>query len=695
MNTLLIILLILCIVDLYKNKKILSPSFLFNLVFFITLSLYEWHLSNIQQTISTKTEMLLLCCVVSFNLTYILMKKYYDNSKLKTLLDKLETKLFNKTSIAKKIKIAKYISIVIFIIELIYSRGCPLIWKFTGDARTYFEFGIPSLNGAFYGLIICLGAYSLFSKSKDKYIYIIMGILMISRQVILSIFIEGIVYYLLSSKNKINYKKIFLLIVIGFAGFSIVGNFRSGSSAMNNLFRPNAQYKNLPTSIKWVYSYVTFSISNLNNLVNMTDGGVNHGASMLLDFLPTVVAKKVKIEPSYRPYFLISPNFNVSTYLPNIYLDFGITGVIVFNAIISLFGYILYVFTSSKSERSMLLYSVFVHNIILLFFTNMFLHPPIMVQLLYIIIIFGGSKKEIEKKSIINDEKKVSVVIPTYNRAGTIKRSIMSVLKQTYKNIEVIVVDDCSTDNTDEIVRKIKDDRVKYYKLKKNSGACVARNFGIEHSHGDFIAFQDSDDEWYDNKLEIQMNELLNSDCDLVFCSLSRIKEGKKTGKIVPKKLIDCSNNFTKQLLMENCISTQTILARKYVFNEEKFDPTLPRFQDWDLMIRISKKYKIKHVDIPLLNLYIQSDSITKNPKKALTALNIIYDKNKKEIEKDAKIVYSFNVKEANFLFENQDDCKNQLKKILKQKFNIKIFIYYMSCLTRTNKLILKLKKII
>jgi len=96
----------------------------------------------------------------------------------------------------------------------------------------------------------------------------------------------------------------------------------------------------------------------------------------------------------------------------------------------------------------------------------------------------------------------ISVIMPTYNRARTLKRAIDSVLAQTYSDIELIVVDDCSTDNTKDIVDKYSDERLRYVRLKKNSGACVARNVGIEKAKGEYIAFQDSDDYWEKEKIE-------------------------------------------------------------------------------------------------------------------------------------------------------------------------------------------------
>ena len=103
----------------------------------------------------------------------------------------------------------------------------------------------------------------------------------------------------------------------------------------------------------------------------------------------------------------------------------------------------------------------------------------------------------------------ITVIIPTYNRAHLIKDAAYSVLNQSYKNIELIIIDDCSTDDTAEVVKSINDPRLNYHRLEKNSGACIARNKGIELARGDYISFNDSDDKWLENKLEEQLEFLL------------------------------------------------------------------------------------------------------------------------------------------------------------------------------------------
>ncbi|GAH83893.1 unnamed protein product, partial [marine sediment metagenome] len=109
------------------------------------------------------------------------------------------------------------------------------------------------------------------------------------------------------------------------------------------------------------------------------------------------------------------------------------------------------------------------------------------------------------------DNITVSVIIPTYNRADMVGRAIQSVINQTYQDFEIIIIDDASTDNTREVAREFqeREKRIKYFKHEINKGGGAARNTGIKNSKGEYIAFLDSDDEWYPEKLEKQI-EIFN-----------------------------------------------------------------------------------------------------------------------------------------------------------------------------------------
>lgn len=134
----------------------------------------------------------------------------------------------------------------------------------------------------------------------------------------------------------------------------------------------------------------------------------------------------------------------------------------------------------------------------------------------------------------------VSIIMPSYNTAPYIKETIQSVLDQTYQNWELIIVDDCSTDNTDEVVASIKDERIRYLKNEKNSGAAVSRNRALREAKGRWIAFLDSDDLWMPEKLGKQIGFMEKNGYSFSYTNYEEIDiEGKETGVKVtgPRKV--------------------------------------------------------------------------------------------------------------------------------------------------------------
>ncbi|WP_330413227.1 sugar transferase [Dorea formicigenerans] len=134
----------------------------------------------------------------------------------------------------------------------------------------------------------------------------------------------------------------------------------------------------------------------------------------------------------------------------------------------------------------------------------------------------------------------VSVIMPSYNTAPYIEETIQSVLNQTYTNWELIIVDDCSTDNTDEVLETIKDDRIRYFKNEKNSGAAVSRNKALREAKGQWIAYLDSDDLWMPEKLEKQIRFMEENGYIFSYTNYEEIDvDGYKTGVKVtgPKKI--------------------------------------------------------------------------------------------------------------------------------------------------------------
>lgn len=223
----------------------------------------------------------------------------------------------------------------------------------------------------------------------------------------------------------------------------------------------------------------------------------------------------------------------------------------------------------------------------------------------------------------------VSVVIPTHNRAQTIVRSIQSVLAQSFENLEVIVVDDGSTDATENMVTSLADARISYVRHEANQGACAARNTGIAHARADLIAFQDSDDEWARDKLEKQMALIgsLSPKPVVVYCGFIR-REGVRDVYVPGADVIERRGWILDQLLSGNFVSTQTMLVPKECFDKVGgFLPELKRLQDWELAIRLAGSYEFELVDEPLVTAYATAGSITDDTLALVGAIEMILDR--------------------------------------------------------------------
>ena len=195
---------------------------------------------------------------------------------------------------------------------------------------------------------------------------------------------------------------------------------------------------------------------------------------------------------------------------------------------------------------------------------------------------------------------KVSVIIPTYNRASYICETIDSVLDQTFTDYEIIVVDDGSTDNTKEIVSlhiEKYSKKIRYF-YQENRGEAGARNTGIKESKGEYIAFLDSDDIWHREKLEKQIKALEGSDVSLVYCSMYIIKDGYVNYK--KRKPSSPALNFHDLLLGGKSIPMTGLVKKNDLDKVGLFDESIKLACDYDMWLRFSMKYKIKFMNEPL-----------------------------------------------------------------------------------------------
>ena len=219
----------------------------------------------------------------------------------------------------------------------------------------------------------------------------------------------------------------------------------------------------------------------------------------------------------------------------------------------------------------------------------------------------------------------VSVVIPTYNRSKIVRRAIMSVLNQTYRNLECIVVDDASGDDTENVVLSIPDDRLKFIKHEKNKGASATRNTGFKICRGRMIALQDSDDEWLLTKLDKQVKLLssLPEIYGMVYCW----QDYYNNDRLIHEHHKTCEGNIFPEVLADILTGgAQTLLFRKSVLDKVKgFDETLSNGEDdQDFIRRICKNYHIGYVPEVLVKVYVDHDSCGR-------ISDLSSDKNKKE----------------------------------------------------------------
>jgi len=210
----------------------------------------------------------------------------------------------------------------------------------------------------------------------------------------------------------------------------------------------------------------------------------------------------------------------------------------------------------------------------------------------------------------------ISVIIPTYNRANFLERAIDSVLSQTRKVDECIIVDDGSSDNSSLILQKYQSN-VGVIRLDKNRGVSHARNVGMEMASGNWIALLDSDDEWKANKLERQL-EAIHKKPDTVFCHTEEIwiRNGKRVNQMKKHQKF---GGFIFDKSLERClISPSSVLFRKSLLEEiGYFDPTFPICEDYDLWLKVSARYAVLFLDEPLVIKYAgHKDQLSLNTSK-------------------------------------------------------------------------------
>ena len=198
---------------------------------------------------------------------------------------------------------------------------------------------------------------------------------------------------------------------------------------------------------------------------------------------------------------------------------------------------------------------------------------------------------------------RVSVVIPTFNRATLVERAIDSVLGQTHSAFEIIVVDDGSTDNTSATLRNKYSDKLVVFQ-QSNRGVSAARNVGIAHATGNWIALLDSDDEWLPSKLAQQL-ALIKNHTDCLLCHTDEIWIRNSVRVNAMNKHKKSGGDIYQQCLPLCAISPSSVIFQKQLLDDVgNFDETLPACEDYDLWLRICAQHKVHYLDQKLLVKY-------------------------------------------------------------------------------------------
>jgi alpha-1,3-rhamnosyltransferase len=238
----------------------------------------------------------------------------------------------------------------------------------------------------------------------------------------------------------------------------------------------------------------------------------------------------------------------------------------------------------------------------------------------------------------------VSVIIPAYNHEMYIEDALQSVINQTYKNIEFIVIDDGSTDRTAEIIEKFKkknQDKKIQFVSKKNEGVCKTMNMGLAMATGDYIACLASDDKWIENKLEVQVAFMENNKSIGLVCSdayFSKFNQDtdlkwssykKGMDQYFRKGIQNC--NMYEVLLARPLLCAVTVMIRREIFKEvDYFDEQLPS-EDTDMWLRVARQYPIGYIDQPLVYYRMHGTNVSNNIHHVIRILFMIIRKHFRE----------------------------------------------------------------
>jgi oligosaccharide repeat unit polymerase len=378
--------------------KIFQPVFIFCMVWLTVILLFNLRLSNLLTgEISEAYKFLFIASLfflTGYTWPFLLYKKINVSSKtLKPESEKYEVLLFKYF----------YFWLVVSFIEIIYSKGLPIIWLFTGSDKTYADFGIPSIHGLMNALELVLGLISYYFyriTGKKKFLlltvtFVVWNLCIITRQVIVVLILEifFVYYYLAKNKLKLTINLIvsFIIFVIF---FGIVGDLRTGADNFVQLAQPSDNWADwLPSGFLWVYIYIT---TPLNNLLFNFQNPVAHYQFLFPNTMsllfPSVIRNLIySADSTASTGDLVTQAFNVSSAFVAPYQDMGYIGICIF----SLFAGSFTNFVWWKTGIIRIFFrAIIVQILILSIFFNHFFYLPVVFQFVWVVVFFRAYKNE-------------------------------------------------------------------------------------------------------------------------------------------------------------------------------------------------------------------------------------------------------------------------------------------------------------
>jgi glycosyltransferase involved in cell wall biosynthesis len=225
-----------------------------------------------------------------------------------------------------------------------------------------------------------------------------------------------------------------------------------------------------------------------------------------------------------------------------------------------------------------------------------------------------------------------TVVIPTYNRQAELARAMKSVMAQSHRDWELIVVDDASTDGTEKVVRSFDDGRVNYVRHSHNRRGGASRNSGIERAHGKYVAFLDSDDEWFPEKLAREAAAFGKAEVGLVYCGKELVDS---TGRLLLRRIPSLQGILYRKLLAHDFIgSCSRVAVRKDILDAVGgFDVSLPSGQDWDMWLRVAHMARVACIPKCLVRRHLGHEQISGSLRRIFEGHLKVVEKHRKELD--------------------------------------------------------------